>query len=185
MKKLLAGLGIIGICVAVHAQDLEVKRASENLRTDQVGEKIWLVRMDGENYYLLQKSVVDSLTEKINIKNAIIERHEKVLAIKDTLLAKYAVFEKAANTHIDTLKKLTVVSENLFKGYKSLYADLKRFAGLSTYALTVGIGLADLPGENWKPMFSVGGDYRNWMAQYQFTKDYRGILVGFRWPFIF
>ena len=185
MRSIFGIVGIIGLCAVAHAQDLVVKRSNESLPATKVDDKIWLVRLDGEDYFILQRSTVDSLTKKVAIKNAIIERHEKVLAVKDTLLAKYTAFEQKANAHIDTQKKLITTADSLYLGYKSLYKDFKRFVGLSNYALTAGIGLADLPGNAWKPMFSLGGGYRNWQAQYQFGKDYRGIVVGYRLPFGF
>lgn len=185
MQSIFGIVGIIGLCAVAHAQDLVVKRGNESMTAAKVDEKIWLVRLDGEDYFILQRSTVDTLTKRIALKDAVIERHEKVLAAKDTLLVKYAAFEQKANAHIDTQKKLITTADSLYRGYKSLYTDFKRFAGLSNYALAVGIGLADLPGNAWKPMFSLGGGYRNWQAQYQFGKDYRGIVVGYRLPFGF
>ena len=106
MKKLWLFFFIIGITISVFGQDLVVKRGDENLQAIKVGDKIWLLRMDGEEYFILQRSSVDSLTKKIAIQKATIERHEKVLAINDSLLNKYKNFEQAADTHISNQKKL-------------------------------------------------------------------------------
>jgi hypothetical protein len=181
MKKLWLFFFIIGITISVFGQDLVVKRGDENLQAIKVGDKIWLLRMDGEEYFILQRSSVDSLTKKIAIQKATIERHEKVLAINDSLLNKYKNFEQAADMHISNQKKLIATADSLFKGYKSLYSDLKRAVGLSTYSLIPGVGLVHTPGNKWRPVGSIGVGYYNWLAQYQFGKDYYGVLVGFHW----
>lgn len=183
MKKLWIGIFIISSAISAFGQDLVVKHGTENLPAIKVDDKIWLLRMDGEEYLILQRGTVDSLTKKIAVQKAIIARHEKVLAINDTLLNKYTNFEQAADTHISNQKKLIVTADSLFKGYKSLYSDLKRALGLSTYSLVPGVGLVHTPENKWRPVGSIGVGYYNWLAQYQFGKDYYGVLVGFRWSF--
>jgi hypothetical protein len=183
MRKLCIVIFIISVAISVFGQDIVVKRGDENLQAIKVDDKIWLLRMDGEEYFILQRSTVDSLTKKIQIQQATITRHEKVLAINDTLLNKFSNFEQSANTQISTQKKLVATADSLFKGYKSLYSDLKRAVGLSTYSLVPGVGLVHTPANKWRPVGSIGVGYYNWLAQYQFGKDYYGVLVGFRWSF--
>lgn len=183
MRKVLSVFLLICIGITAHAQDLIVKRGNENLQAAKVDDKIWLLRMDGEQYFILQRSTVDSLTKKIAMQKAIITRHEKVLAVHDTLLNKYTFFEQAADKHISTQNKLITTADSLYNGYKSLYSDLKRAVGLSTYSLIPGVGLIHTPANKWRPIGAIGVGYYNWLAQYQFGKDYYGILIGFRWSF--
>jgi len=178
MKRFFWMMCLLGAWAAAPAQDLVVRRGNENLPAVKVDEKIWLLRLDGEEYFILQRSTIDTLTKRIAIKDAVIARHEKVLAAQDTLLRKYTVFEKAANEHIDTQKKLITTADSLYTGYKSLYEDLKRLIGLSSFAVTAGVGLADPPGGGWRPIGTLGVGLQNWWAQYQFGKDHRGIMVG-------
>ncbi|RME01784.1 MAG: hypothetical protein D6814_00850 [Calditrichaeota bacterium] len=162
-----------------------LKRGGESIPVVQVDEKIWLVKLDGEDFFLIQRSVVDSLTKKIAIKSAIIEHHEKVIATQDMLLKQYEAFEKAAREHIETQKALITTADSLFRGYKSLYKDAKKLLGLSNYAILFNVGLVDPPGGSWRPVGAVGVGINRWQAQYQFGSDFRGVLVGVRWSFGF
>jgi len=181
MRKIFYALLFISISITAHAQDLVVKRGNEMLQAAKVDEKIWLLQMDDEQYYILQRSTVDTLTKRIAILKAVNTRHEKVLAANDSLLKKYTHFEQAADEHIATQSKLITTADSLYKGYKSLYSDLKRAVGLSTYSLIPGVGLVHTPENKWRPVGSIGIGYYSWLAQYQFGKDYYGFLVGFRW----
>lgn len=178
-------VGALGLVPASNAQPLEVRRGTETLPTRMVDDGLWHVQIDGQSYFLLKQSVVDTLTKKIAQKDAIIARHEAVLAAQDTLLAKYRAYERAANTHIDTLEALALVADTLYRGYKGLYTDLKKLIGFSTFALQAGLGVASLPDSNVRLVGTVGLGYRDWWAQAQLGRGYQGVTVGIRWPFGF
>ena len=173
---------MIVLYAVVYGQNLIIVRGAENFQADKVDEKIWLLNMDSEEYFIMQRNTVDSLTKKINIQKALINRHEKVLTSQDSLLRKYEAFETTANEHITTQKKLITTADSLLTGYKSLYTDLKRVIGLSSFALVPGIGLGyDTSEKNWKPLGSIGLGCQNYLVQYQIGKDYHGIWIGYRW----
>jgi hypothetical protein len=183
MKRVMIMACLLGVQAASTAQDLVVQRGANTFRAVKVDEKVWLLQLDGEEYFIIQRSTIDTLTKRIAIKDAVIARHEKVIAAQDTLLRVYAGFEQAANVHIENQKQLITVADSLYTGYKSLYSDLKDLIGLTNLALTASVGLADTPDSNWRPIGSIGLGYNRWLAQYQFGKDFKGLLVGFHWPF--
>ena len=178
-------VGLLALVPATAGQPLEIRRSGETLPTENKGDGLWHVQIDGEDYFLLKKSMVDTLTKRIAQKDAIIARHEAVLAAQDTLLAHYATFEEAANTHIDTLEALVVVADTLYRGYKGLYTDLKKLIGFSTFALHGGVGVANLPDDDVRLVGTLGLGYREWWAQAQIGRGYQGFTVGIRWPFGF
>lgn len=185
MKTLLC-IGMIWIlCNNVTAQSMKLIRGNEAFPISKIEENIWLVQIDGEDYLILPRSKVDSLTKKVLTQKAIIERHEKVLAAQDSLLKKYESFNLAAKEHIATQEKLIQKADSLYVGYKSLYNDLKKAIGLFRFGLTAGIGLVNPPEISWRPVGSLGITIDNWHAQYQFGKNYSGLIVGIRWPFGF
>ncbi len=183
MKEFFCGILLFVLCAASYGQDLVVRRGNETLAATKVDDKIWLLRMDGEEYFILQRGTVDTLTKRIAIKEAVIQRHEKVLAAQDTLLRKYGVFESAANEHIAVQKELITKADSLYTGYKSLYNDLKKVIGLTSFAVTGSFGLVDPPGGGVRPVGAIGVSFQHWLAQYQFGKEFRGVMVGYFRPF--
>lgn len=181
MKKLFLIILLLFLSWTIYAQDLIIKRNTQSIPAVKVDEKIWHATIDGEEFFLLPRATVDSLTKKIFKQKAIIEHHETVMAVTDSLIKKYENFEQRANTHIQDQKLLISVADSLYIGYKELYKDLKQVVGISTYSLIGGVGLVNPPGRNWQPVGSLGVGYYNWQAQYQFGNDYHGIIVGFRW----
>lgn len=183
MQKTLFGILILVMCTSGFGQEIAITRDGEMLPATKGATKLWHVQMDGEDFFLLQRSKVDGLTRKIDSLKAVNERHEKVLAAYDSLLKKYATFEESANEHIDTQKALIQTADSLFTGYKSLYTDLKKVVGLSTFSLATGVGWVLPPGEpNSRPVGAVGLGYQNWIGMYQFGKDFHGVTVYYRLP---
>jgi hypothetical protein len=172
---------IIFLSWQIYGQDLIIKKNSQNIPAVKVDEKIWHAKIDGEEFLLIPRATVDSLTKKILKQKAIIEHHESVMAANDSLIKKYENFEQRADTHIQDQKLLIKTADSLYVGYKGLYKDLKRVVGFSTFAIIGGTGLVNLPGRSWQPVASVGLGYHRWQAQYQLGSDYHEIIVGFRW----
>jgi len=168
------GLGI--------TQELTLLKDNQQIPLNKVGEKIWVTEIDGELFYLIPKTEVDSLTKKIARQKAIIVRNEKVLASYDSLLNKYGKFENAARQHVQVQEKLIQTSDSLFRAYRELYLDVKKLAGMSNFAFIGGAGLNRIKSSEWKIVGSMGVEYRNWVGQFQFGKNFRGLIVGFRLP---
>jgi hypothetical protein len=180
MRKIIFLLLLLCWYSIAHTQNLIILNDSERLTAQKIDEKMWLVQMEGEDYFLIQRSAVDTLTKRINIKNAIIERHMQVIAAQDTLLKKFSKFEDAADRHIATQKELIVTADSLFTGYQSLYHDIKKVFGLTTFSIVPGFAFVDPPRGDWRPIGAIGIDYHQWLTQYHFGKDYQGILVAYR-----
>jgi hypothetical protein len=181
MKKFFLFILILLFLGTTYGQDLTIKKGTQNVPAIKVDDKIWHAKIDGEDFLLLPRATVDSLTKKILKQKVIIEHHESVMAANDSLIKKYENFEQRADMHIQDQKLLIKTADSLYVGYKGLYKDLKRVVGLSTFAIIGGTGLVNLPGRSWQPVASIGLGYHRWQAQYQLGSDYHEIIVGFRW----
>ncbi len=185
MKKtllFLAGLALAFGALPAEAQELVLLRGNERLPLTRVDTTSWSVELDGELYLLLPKEVVQTLTKKIRLLQNDVERYTRILAAKDSLLAAFGDFQSKAEKHIETQEELISTADSLYTGYKSLYKDLKRLAGLSTIWLSAGVGLVDPPGGSWRPVGSLGLGFNNWTASFEFGKSYRGISMRGRLP---
>ncbi|HEX9652138.1 MAG TPA: hypothetical protein VGA99_00375, partial [bacterium] len=91
-------------------------------------------------------------------------------------------YQQRADDHIKVQQQLISTADSLYTGYKSLYHDLKKITGLNTLSLIAGVGLIDPPGASWRPVGSFGVGINNYLTQFQFGKDYKGLVVGVRWP---
>ncbi|MFQ5602816.1 MAG: hypothetical protein ACE5HS_06065 [bacterium] len=164
------------------AQELIIQRGDQSFPVEKRTANLWYVQMDGKDYYLMERRIADRRSKIIDSLKAVIERHEKVLAINDTLLAKYSTFEKNANEHIAAQKELLSTADSLYLGYKAIYNDLKKAIGWTTFSLTGGVGWADPPESRSRPMVSLGVGFQNWIALYQVGKNYNGLSVLYRLP---
>ena len=179
MCSLIAAIVLAG---SAHSQDLTVVRGGEQLPAQllDAGEQIWLVQMDGKNFFILPQATLDSLTKQIQLKDALIERHETVIAAQDSLIDKYEAYQTAADAHVDTLQQAVVLADSLFNGYKLLYNDLKSVIGLNTFSIFAGLGTADLPDSSLRLVGSAGVGYEQWWGQVQVGDGYRSLTVGLR-----
>lgn len=177
--------GMLLLLRPTFAQQIIVQKDGQTIPATRLQEDIYLVEMDGQQFYLIPRNQVDGLTRRIEEQAAIIKRHEKVLAADSTLMAKYQTFEKEANQHIAVQEKMLEVTDSLYRSYQSLFTDLKKLVGLSDFALSGGLGLVKFSESDWTVMGSLGVGYRRWEGKFQFGKDYRGVLIGVRLPFGF
>ncbi len=164
------------------SQELTLLKGHQQILLNKAGEKIWVAEINGELFYLVPKAEVDSLTKKIAQQKAIIARNQKVLASYDSLLNTYSEFENAARHHVQVQEKLIQTSDSLYRAYQQLYQDVKKLVGMSNFSLIGGAGLNRLNSSEWGLVGSMGVEYRNWQGQFQFGKDFRGLIVGFRLP---
>lgn len=148
----------------------------------QIDAETWEFQINGESFLLLKKDVVAALSKKIDLLENDKTFYEKVIAAKDTLLDNFETYQQKADKHIEVQQKLISTADSLYAGYKSLYNDLKKITGLNTLSLVAGVGLIDPPGASWRPVGSLGVGINNYVAQFQFGKEYKGLVVGVRWP---
>jgi hypothetical protein len=182
MRTMILLIVVMGsIATQTQAQELVLMRGDEIIQGSQIDEDSWSFRIQGEEYLLAKKSLIAELSKKIELLQADTTHLQKIIAAKDTLLKSFDTYEKSAEEHIQTQKELITTADSLYTGYKDLYHDLKRIVGLSTFSLTPGIGILNLTNDDWKLIGSLGIGYHDWLGQFQFGKDYKGIVVGFRW----
>ncbi len=156
--------------------------ANQQIAGRQLDAETWEFTINGEPFLLLKKNVVADLAKKIELLENDKTLYEKVIAAKDTLLNRFENYQQKADDNIQAQQKLIATADSLYSGYKSLYTDLKKITGLNTFSLTAGVGLIDPPGASWRPVGSLGVGINNYLAQFQFGKEYKGLVVGVRWP---
>ncbi|HKJ67447.1 MAG TPA: hypothetical protein VKA68_05785 [bacterium] len=183
MRRFIYVLVILAMAVHVKAQQLTVRYQGQTVPVRQVSEDSWEITLDGTPYILLLKSDLADLAKKAELQQAEIERHEKVIEALNNTIEKYETYRKAADQHIQTQKALINTADSLYKGYQSLYQDLKRFAGLSPLAVIGGAGVINPPNSGIGVVGSLGVRYQNWIGQYQFGKGYQGFMVGVQYSF--
>ena len=182
MKLWKYGVWVIFLLTGSLAQTVTVRVDGQNYPARMVEPGIWHVQFHGEDYFLLPRGIVDSLTQKIALQKARLRRDEQVTAVLDSLVQRYEAYQRAAERHIQAQQQLIWTADSLYRGYKGLYKDVRKLVGRSAFSLSIGIGLADFPDKNWRPIGNVGVGYRNWEAWYQAGGGHRAVLVGFRWP---
>lgn len=143
--------------------------------------KVWIVELKGEKFYLVRDSVVRSLSFDADSALKIVERHEEVLRAQQALLGKYQSFESAAEAHVAKQNEIILTGDSLYRGYKRLYEDLKKVAGVSTWS--VSASLMPFWNSDTPVLFSLGVGYFNWSLQYVGGKNHDGILIGYRYQF--
>ncbi len=182
---------LVILCTApyIEAQQLTVRYQGQTVPVRQVSDNSWEITLDETPFILLPKENLAALAKKAELQQAEIERHEKVIAALNNTIEKYEEYRKAADQHINTQKALINTADSLYTGYKSLYQDLKRFAGLTPLAIIGGAGVINPPStqhgsvECWGVVGSLGVRYQNWIGQYQFGRGYQGFMVGFQYSF--
>ncbi len=155
---------------------------SERIAGRQLDGGNWEFLIDGAPYLLMKKEVIADLAKEIELLKNDKELCEKVIAAKDTLLKRFENYQQKADKHIEVQQKLISTADSLYTGYKSLYHDLKKITGVNTLSLVAGVGLIDPPGASWRPVGSLGVGINNYVAQFQFGKEYKGLVFGVRWP---
>ncbi len=111
--------------------------------------------------------------------HALASTRDSLLAGQNRLLERYARYEAAADTMVTRQDAQIRQSEKISETYDMLYQDLKRLVGMSPWSVTAAIGVQS-PDATTKLMGSFGIGYQHWIAEYQFAKNYSGVIVGFR-----
>ncbi|NOX36698.1 MAG: hypothetical protein GXO78_04095 [Calditrichaeota bacterium] len=173
---------VIWISGLALAQTVVIHVDQRRYPAQEIEPGIWYVQLEEQEYFLIPRATVDSLTKKIKLLKAKITRDSAVIAALDSLLDRYETYQTAADRHIQLQRQLLQTADSLYRGYKGLYRDAKKLIGWSPFSLNVGLGLARFPEDRWRPIGSVGVGYRNWQAYYQMGSDYRALVIGIRWP---
>jgi len=163
------------------AQQLFVQRGSDKFPVRELPDGGRSVVIDGHTYFLVAKEDLTALSAESEALRAKVVRNDTLSAKHDTLLARYSRYESAAETLVTRQDSQIRQAERIQEAYENLYQDLKRLAGLSPWSLIGGVGVLSSNSDT-KLMGSVGVGYQHWLAQYQFAKEYNGVLVGFRLP---
>lgn len=161
------------------SQSLFLQRGSEKFPVRDLPDGGKSVVIDGRTYFLVAKEDLSALSEESEALRALARKNDTLFAKHDAILARYARYEDAAETLVTRQETQIAQAEKVNKAYDDLYRDLKRLAGMSVWSVTGGIGVQSIDA-NTKLMGSLGLGYQHWLAQYQFAKNYRGVLVGFR-----
>ena len=160
-------------------QPLFFQRGSEKFPVRDLPDGGKSVVIDGQTYFLVAKEDLSALSAESEAFRALGTKNDALLAKHDTLLARYSRYEDAAETLISRQESQLLQSEKINKAYDDLYNELKRLAGISPWSIAGGIGVQSFDSDT-RLMASLGFEYQHWTAQYQFAKNYNGVLVGFR-----
>ena len=160
-------------------QSLYVLRGTERFPVRDLPDGGKSVVIDGRTYFLVSKDDLSTLSAESEALRALSTKNDTLFARNDSLLARYSRYEDASETLIARQGSQLVQAEKMNKAYEDLYEDLKRLAGVSPWSIAGAVGVQSFDSDT-RIMAALGIGYQHWTAQYQFAKNYNGILVGFR-----
>ena len=120
-------MAIMAFCMKIQAQELILMHGQERIQARQLDESSWLFNIDGEEFLLMKKEDIASLTKQIKLLQNDVERFKKVIDAKESLLTAFETYELKADEHIKTQTALIDTAESLYSGYQSLYNDVKKY----------------------------------------------------------
>jgi hypothetical protein len=161
------------------AQPMFLQRGTEKFPVRDLPDGGKSVVIDGRTYFLVTKEDLSALSAESESLRALVTKNDTLFAKHDALLARYSRYEDAAETLITRQESQVLQSEKINKAYEDLYRELQRLAGVSPWSIAGGIGVHSFDSDT-RLMASLGIGYQHWIAQYQFAKNYNGVLVGFR-----
>jgi len=176
-------LFLIQLSGVAFGQDLTIQYNTEAVPVRQLDSTSWEVTLDGEPYIVLRKSDLSELARRAELQEAEIERYKTVTASLDSSLEAYRQYREAADQHIETQERLIQTADSLYLGYQSLYEDLKRYSGLTSWSIMTGLGVLNPPESNMLLSGMIGLRYQSWVGQFHFGKKTRGVLIGFQYAF--
>jgi len=180
MKTLLPLILLILFCAPfAPGQSMVLQRGSDRFPVRDLPDGAKSVLIDGRTYFLVAKEDLSALSAESEALHALVSNNDTLFAKHDALLARYARYESAAETLVCRQETQILQSEKINKAYVDLYQDLKRLAGMSPWSIDGGIGVLSFDSDT-RLMASLGIGYQQWLAQYQFAKNYSGVLVGIR-----
>jgi hypothetical protein len=163
------------------AQQMFIQRGNEKFPVRDLPDGGKSVVIDGRTYFLVAKEDIAALSAESEALRALGSKNDTLFAKHDAVLARYSRYEAAAETLVTRQESQTLQAEKINEAYEELYQDLKRLAGISPWSIIAGVGVQSVDSDT-RLMGSLGIGYQHWLAQYQFGKNYSGVLVGFRLP---
>lgn len=180
MKILANVLALTLLCTCLsNSQSMVIQRGADKFPLRDLPDGGKSVTIDGRTYFLVSKEDLAALAAESEALRALVSKNDTLFAHHDALLAKYARYEAAAETLATQQDRQILLAENINKAYAEIYNDLKRIVGISPWSISGGVGINSFDPRT-SLMGAVGLGYEHWTAQYQFAKNYNGVLVGFR-----
>ncbi len=161
------------------AQPMFLLRGSEKFPVRDLPDSGRSVVIDGKTFFLVAKEDLAALSAESELSRARETKNDTLIVRHEALLARYAIYQAAADSLVTKQEQQVRQSELINKSYDDLYQQLKRLTGISPWSIAAGIGVQSFDA-NTRLMGSVGLGYQHWIAQYQFAKNFDGVLVGFR-----
>jgi hypothetical protein len=180
MKNLMlfAVLMVIFACFC-SGQTMTIQRGAERFPVRELPDGGKSVTINGRTYFLVAKEDLAALSAESEVFRSLVTKNDTLFAQHDALLLRYARYEEAAESLLKKHDAQIQQAEAMNVAYKDLYTDLKRMAGLSPWTVSAGLGIQSIDSEV-RILYAVGVGYQHWVAQYQFARNYSGMLVGFR-----
>jgi|GEM_PF-1641591 len=173
---------ILLFSVTLSSQDIRVIHNGTEVDTEPVGDNQWIVMIENEAFLLLKEEDVRTLLKRNELLRAEIEHRDSIIASRERLIDAFEEYQSRADEHIAAQEQIITTADSLFRGYRSLYTDLRQLIASPRVGLNGGFGVVYLEKDTWRPIGMVGVEYHRWMAQFQIGRRYQGLVVGFRLP---
>lgn len=160
-------------------QPMFLQRGAEKFPVRELPDGGKSVVVDGKTFFIVAKEDLAALSAQSELLQSRESKSDSLIARHESLLARYATYQSASDSLIVKQEQQIRQSELINKAYDDLYNQLKRLTGISPWSMSAGIGVQSLNADT-RLMGAVGVGYQHWIAQYQFAKNYEGVLVGFR-----
>lgn len=170
---------ILGCFVLCPGQTMVLQRGIEKFPVRELPDGGRSVVLDGRTYFLVAKEDLAALSAESEVLRALVTKNDTLFAKHDALLSRYARFEESAETLVKKQELQIEQAESINRAYGSIYDELKRIAGMSPWSVAGGIGVNSFD-SGPRIMGALGLGYQHWTAQYQFARNYNGVIVGFR-----
>ena len=161
------------------AQQMFLQRGSDKFTVRDLPDGGRSVVIDGRTYFLVPKEDLSALSAESEALRALVSKNDTLFARHDALLVRYSHYESAAETLVTRQESQIRLAEQINKNYEDLYNEMKRLTGRSSWSVAGGVGVQSFESDT-RLMASLGIGYQHWIAQYQFAKNFNGVLVGFR-----
>jgi hypothetical protein len=140
---------------------------------------MWLFRGEEDTVIALRSSTYRQVMLQTKNQEDSIQYYRRLLAARDSLLARYATYQQRADSLVAVQNQLLTTADTLFLGYRGLYNDLKRVQTRTNFNLTGGIGLNFTGNDNYafRPYATVGARFFRYQVNTHLQLD--GQQFGF------
>lgn len=179
MKTLMSTLLIFFIfCHSVKAQNtITINGKTISGGSEDAGR--WLFQNEVDTVIAFRSNTYKQVVRKQENLRDSLQYYRDLLSARDSLLARYAVYEKQADSLVTVQNRLLTVADTLFLGYRGLYNDLKKVQTRTNFNLTGGIGLNFIRNDNYafRPYATVGARFFRYQVNTRVQLD--GQQFGF------